>query len=460
MSLIGVLNQIFQPYFYYSIIILVLTFVCIKLFTRLCPLPPKTQSLLYLIPLAAPLLIMAVYIPSTIIQSGFLRIATGTAPIAAAGSALITTSPFTVAGPLNMITLSPASFVTLPASISVTGVLCILGLVAAAVFGLSAVLANDRVARRLLHVILLQPDEHPWLQTKVAELSQKMAIPSPNIGVVEDLRPNAFTIGYGDNATIVFSMGLLNLLSPDEVAAVASHELAHIKNGDFFYKTLSSTLTVTSFFNPLSYIASSAAQRERETFADQNAAGILDNPSMLGDALAKICKALETLPRASLKATFSSNLLVTSSVLHRVGILSTHPRLDKRLRNISKPPHAGTRLSPCRVGVTVFCLTALLICSLFAASYVFAAFQPFVSVRQISLSDAGAVGFSVDGGFVLSDSPVAVQAVGRGANFTEVELAPVTAGSGVLAAGNGSSLAGAVAVEGSVFSVGNLSVFP
>ena len=57
----------------------------------------------------------------------------------------------------------------------------------------------------------------------------------------------------------------------------------------------------------------------------------------LADALAKICKAIQNLPKENMLVNFSSNLLVSSSVLHRVGILSTHPRLDTRLRNISAP---------------------------------------------------------------------------------------------------------------------------
>ena len=221
--------------------------------------------------------------------------------------------------------------------LSVTGIICYIGLIAGALFALSMVLSDDRLARRVLRVILLSPQEHQWLQAKVTESSKKLAIAPPKIGVVEDLRPNAFTIGYGRRATIVFSIGLLNLLSREEVVAVASHELAHVKNNDFFFKTISNALTTVSFFNPLAYISSSTAQREREMLADERAVELLEKPSALANALAKICKALQNLPKETMLANFSSNLLVSSSVLHRVGILSTHPRLDTRLRNISAP---------------------------------------------------------------------------------------------------------------------------
>ena len=47
------------------------------------------------------------------------------------------------------------------------------------------------------------------------------------------LLPNAFTVGYGRNAVIVFSLGLLNMLDLNELTAVASHELAHVKARDY-----------------------------------------------------------------------------------------------------------------------------------------------------------------------------------------------------------------------------------
>jgi Zn-dependent protease with chaperone function len=251
--------------------------------------------------------------------------------------------------------------------LSVTGIICIVGLVAGALFTLSMVLADDWVARRVLHVILLSPDDHQWLQANVAESSKKLAIAPPKIGVVEDLRPNAFTIGYGRRATIVFSIGLFNILSKDEIVAVASHELAHVKNNDFFFKTLSNALTTVSFFNPLSYITSSTAQREREMYADERAITLLDKPSALGDALAKICKTIQNLPKEGRLVNFSSSLLVASSVLHRVGILSTHPRLDARLKNISAPRPSNRHWSHQNTWVA-FLLSLLLIFSAVAVS--------------------------------------------------------------------------------------------
>ncbi len=351
----GILNQIFQPYFYYSVIFLVVSFVCVKILTRYCSfIGQRTKSLLYIFPLVLPLTVMLVAFPSTGIQTSYQHIKT----ISVAGSAGMPFCPFL---PTQVLVTSTTTV------LSVTGVMCYIGLIAGALFALSMVLADDRLARKVLHVILLAPEEHHWLQAKVTEGAKKLGVGAPKIGVVEDLRPNAFTIGYGKRASIVFSVGLLNILSKDEVAAVAFHELAHVKNNDFFFKTISNALTTVSFFNPLAYISSSTAQRERELLADERAVELLEKPTALGNALAKICKAIQNLPKESMLVNFSSNLLITSSVLHRVGILSTHPRLDTRLRNISAPKPKCKHWSSRNTQIALV-LSLLLICSAVAVS--------------------------------------------------------------------------------------------
>jgi len=346
----------------------------------------RKKSLLSLIPLAAPLIVMLFFWPSTNIQT--------TGPIlikTAAGQINTNISGITTAHAISgfainsaMPSLPPPNFlnalVQVPSILSITGILCLIGLAAGGFFALTMLAADDRVARKILHVISLSPSEHQWLQIKVAELSSKLAIITPKIGVVEDLRPNAFTIGYGENTTIVFSIGLLNILDHEEISAVAAHELGHVKHHDFFYKTLASTLTIISFFNPLAYIASSMGQREREMFADERAIELSEKPSAFGNALAKICKALESLPKESILASFSSNLLVSSSVLHRIGILSTHPRLDMRLRNIDNPkPRSNLNR---RNFILVCFLSLILVCSVIAVSFVMVNIQTSYTASQ------------------------------------------------------------------------------
>lgn len=339
MNFDSILFQIFQPYFYYSIIFLVVSFVCIKVLTRYCSfIGQKTKSLLRLFPLTVPLIVMLILTLST-------------QRIQVLSSSQSTTQ----------VTLAIGSI------FSTTNLLCIIGLAAAALFTFLMIAADDRLARRVLGVIPLAPEEYAWLQTEISELSKKLSIAAPKIGLVEEFQPNAFTIGYGKNATVVFSFGLLNMLDKKEVTAVVAHELMHVKNRDFFYKTLASALTIVSFYNPLAWVVSSGGQREREMLADKGAVQLLGKPEILGSALTKISKAIKKLPKESMLVSFQSNLLVSSSIIHRVRILSTHPQMKKRLWNILEPHPYGkmTRRNTC----SVILLSLLLICSIIIAGF-------------------------------------------------------------------------------------------
>lgn len=364
MSIEAVFNQVFQPYFYYSVLFLSIAFICVKILIRFSPsLSQRAKSLLYLVPLVIPLIVMLAFLPSTTFQTTAWEVKSVTA------ESIIGLGKFLAPSTDGRVLITPSEITT----ISITGILCIVGLAAGAFFGISMILADDRVARRILRVILLSPDEHPWLQTMVADSSKKLAIPSPKVGLVEDLRPNAFTIGHGGRATVVFSIGLFNHLDKGEITAVALHELAHIKHHDFFFKTLSTALNAISFFNPVAYFSALSAQRQREMLADERAVEQLGNSTALGNALAKICQAIQNFPKESLLMRSSSSLLVTSSVLHRPGILATHPRLDKRLRSISEPKYSQ-RLNRRNTSLTIL-LSLMLITSALVASYAFVDIQ-------------------------------------------------------------------------------------
>ena len=366
----GLFNQIFQPYFYYSVIFLVVSFICVKLTVKYCSfLSRNVKSVISLVPLMIPLFVMLVFVPSTIIQTESIL------PHSHAGFAVWQRSfpyAFTLPPPPPMNFMVPPPF-SVTDTLSVTGIICLVGLAIGVFFASAMILGGGKVAGKVLHVIDVAPDDYPWLQAKVNELSKKLAIKAPKIGLTEDLRPNAFTIGCGRKTQIVFSIGLLNILDREEVIAVASHELAHVKSHDFFYKTLSSALTGVSFFNPIAYFASSSAQREREMLADEKATKLLGKPAVLGKALAKIVGALKTLPKEGMWASVTSNMLVTSSIVHRPQILAAHPRVDHRLKNISMS--TSKRHSSSRKITLAVLLSLLIILGGVAASYAMISLQ-------------------------------------------------------------------------------------
>jgi heat shock protein HtpX len=250
---------------------------------------------------------------------------------------------------------------------SVTGMLCLMGLAMAVCYFVLAIALNDKIVARVFQIIPLTREEYPSLRKKVDEISRKLVISPPKIGLTEDLRPNAFISGYGRKAMLVYSVGILNALDEEELAAVAAHELTHIKKHDFFFKALSTTLTIFSFFNPFAYFAASAAQREREMFADEQGAKLLEQPNALVTALAKTYKAMQAFPKQGLLVRLTSSLFLVSPIAQRPEILATHPRVNQRINNIAGVTEKTTTHRR-NVAVTVF-LSLLIILGGLMATY-------------------------------------------------------------------------------------------
>ena len=143
MSFEGILNQIFQPYFYYSLLFLIVSFVCIKVLVRFFPfIGPRVKSILYLIPLAIPLIVMLVFMPSTTIGTGANHVNSGLVYANQAANGLFSAKFY------SSLASSDSIFFLSVAAPSVAGMICLLGLFLSGVFVLSMILADDRIAKK------------------------------------------------------------------------------------------------------------------------------------------------------------------------------------------------------------------------------------------------------------------------------------------------------------------------
>jgi len=390
LSFEDVLVQVFQPYFYYSIIVLTVSFVCIKIAVKCCPfLGSKSKSLLYLIPIVAPLFVMLSFPPKIAIPAvSYSLIGSFSVPLHH-GAMLF--NPFHSVQPSLPPTMVTLVALSTSQILSLTGIICLAGLAFGGIYAVTTLVMGDWIASRLLNVINLDSDEYGWLQTEIAKIAKKLSISTPQVALIEDLRPNAFTMGNGRKTKLVFTIGLLNILDKEEILAVASHELAHVKNHDFFFKTISNALTAVSFFNPLAYLAFFNSQREREMLADENGAKLLQKPDSLANALTKITSALKDLPNESRLIRITSNLLVTSPIIHRPQILSGHPKINLRLKNINQLTAAKPkRLKPSRLIVAIM-LTSLIIVAGVATTYALVNVQSGYVTPKVVLSGASYV---------------------------------------------------------------------
>jgi len=139
----------------------------------------------------------------------------------------------------------------------------------------------------------------------------------PRFGLIRDGAPNAFTYGHTpNNARIVITQGILDLLEEGEVEGVVAHEIGHAKHWDMFLMTVAQMVPLILYYiyrllvgsdsskerdgrvaavgigAYILYIISEYAvlwfSRTREYYADRFAANVTGKPNDLASALVKI----------------------------------------------------------------------------------------------------------------------------------------------------------------------------
>jgi heat shock protein HtpX len=240
------------------------------------------------------------------------------------------------------------------------GIIIAVGLILGALTLLTSYLVGETIIRGVQGVIDITGDDEPTLHGLVIQVSKKMGMNPPRIGIVDDLRPNAFTVGGVKGPLVVFSSGLLATLNKLELEAVTAHELGHIKNRDFGLLVAISALKTAFFYNPLSFLAASLIAREREYMADIAGSKTFQRTNMLQKALIKIASAPQ-IPNASLLSNVTMRLFVYEKIGTGNGLFSTHPALDTRLARIESK----------RANVNIEVLKAVAVASILLGSLLF-----------------------------------------------------------------------------------------
>lgn len=194
------------------------------------------------------------------------------------------------------------------------------------------------------------------------KLAERAGLPEPKIYIIEMDQPNAFATGRNpENAAVVATTGLLNMLDRDEVAGVMAHELAHIKNRDTLTMTVTATIAgaigllanfalffgggrdrggliaslAIAFLAPVAAsIVQMAISRAREYEADKSGAEILGDPEPLARALAKISGKAELMPDRTTEANQSmAHMFIVNPLAGQKGdsLFSTHPATQNRI---------------------------------------------------------------------------------------------------------------------------------
>jgi hypothetical protein len=177
----------------------------------------------------------------------------------------------------------------------------------------------------------------------------------PRIGLVEDLRPNAYVGGHGRWAVLVFSLGMLQIFDEEELTVAIDHELMHLKNRDTLFRSASIALIAMSFFNPIAYLSFTAALREREHLADDGSTRSKRSREALKRALRK---AAETTRQVEGMASLSGLRLMSLVPLFPKNMLATHPAEDKRIESIGRS-NRERNASAKAIGMTLLCVVML-----------------------------------------------------------------------------------------------------
>jgi len=196
----------------------------------------------------------------------------------------------------------------------------------AAGFAISALLSPRPHPERLLRWSggrPLPPGVAAYLEQTARELAAGAELERPPVLLYFDRsEPNAFAIGDAKRSAIGLTAGLLERLTPPEIAAILAHEISHLRNGDTRVMALvasaarlAGTMSLMGvfllFFNlplllmgaatvsptallllvgapMLATVLQLSLSRAREIDADLSAVELTDDPGHLASALVKI----------------------------------------------------------------------------------------------------------------------------------------------------------------------------
>lgn len=205
----------------------------------------------------------------------------------------------------------------------------------------------------------------PQLYGIVQNLARRAQLPTPRVYVVDTALPNAFATGRNpEHAAVCVTTGLMEMLTPREVAGVLGHEMSHVKHNDILISTIAAgmagIISVMARFafwfggdrddrrnNPLAGILmlvltplaaaviQLAISRTREYMADFTGGQLSGDPDALADALEKIegYARTRTMPRAT-EATAHMFIISPFSAKDAQAIFSTHPPTEKRIERL------------------------------------------------------------------------------------------------------------------------------
>jgi heat shock protein HtpX len=227
---------------------------------------------------------------------------------------------------------------------------------------------SDKMVLRMHNAREVDARAAPDLYGIVRQLTQRANMPMPKVYVIDTPQPNAFATGRNpQNAAVAATTGLMRMLTPEELAGVMAHELAHVRHHDTLTMTLTATLAGAismlanfAFFlggnrennNPLgavgmilmmilapmaAMLVQMAISRTAEYRADRAGAEICGHPLWLANALAKIDRGARAIENPAAEHNPATAHLFIINPLHGTrmdNLFTTHPATENRIAKL------------------------------------------------------------------------------------------------------------------------------
>jgi heat shock protein HtpX len=222
---------------------------------------------------------------------------------------------------------------------------------------------SDKMALAMSGAKPVSESEAPKLYEAVRELTTRAGLPMPRLYVIPQDQPNAFATGRNPtHSAVAVTRGILNLLSPEELRGVLSHELTHIRNHDILIQSVASSIGAAITYiaymllwfgddnnSPLALVGQFAIfllaplaatviqlaiSRQREYAADAGGAEICGNPESLASALLRLEQGATAMPMQVNQAAEPLYIVKPFSSKGIAGLFSTHPPIEERVKRL------------------------------------------------------------------------------------------------------------------------------
>lgn len=227
---------------------------------------------------------------------------------------------------------------------------------------------SDKIVLKMYGARQVTESDAPELLSMVRQLSIKAGLPMPKVYIIDQEQPNAFATGRNpENGVVAVTTGIVRILSPNELAGVIAHELAHIKHRDILVSTVAAAIAGSITYlaqmaqwgmifggrsdderggNPVAalvmmivgpiaaMLVQMAISRSREYGADSGGAEIAGNPLHLAGALRKLHLASQSIPMVANPATAHMFIVSPLSGGGIAKLFSTHPPIEERLARL------------------------------------------------------------------------------------------------------------------------------